>query len=421
GRKTSAVAKPRRKAEAPEGAGKASGRTRKYLERQTAIVRAATHILNRKGLRGMTLAEVADRFGLVPTGVAYYFRSKEALAAACFHKSIDGHRRLITAASERPTFEERLAALVRGHFDHLRRVALGDGEELALFEDIRSLGDPTVEAAYVEMFRDVRRLFGPELRLRLGRAALNTRTHLLIQQLVWAKYWLENYEPDDYSRAAERVLDILLNGMATEPPAWPPASLSLHTPARSSEETATEMFLRAATQLINEQGYPGASVERITARLDVTKGSFYHHIDAKADLIEICYLRTLEVMHRTQRAASFLPLDARSRLASTLAHLIDRQLDGQAPLLRIVTTSVPEAIQTRIRLDSVRIGVHFGATVSDGVADASLRPIDAHIASQMLTSASIAGAELKNWLPGPPDGQTTEHFIRPLFEGLAAG
>ena len=38
-----------------------------------------------------------------------------------------------------------------------------------------------------------------------------------------------------------------------------------------------EAFLRAATQLINAHGYSGASVERISAELNVTKGAFYHH------------------------------------------------------------------------------------------------------------------------------------------------
>ena len=67
------------------------------------------------------------------------------------------------------------------------------------------------------------------------------------------------------------------------------------TPARKS-------FLVAATQLINEQGYRGASVDKISARLNVTKGSFYHYNETKDDLVVDCFKRSFETMRRVQRA-----------------------------------------------------------------------------------------------------------------------
>ena len=55
----------------------------------TAIVASAVEVLNRKGVRGMTLGEVAASLNLVPTGVIYYFKNKEDLAAACFLKGVE--------------------------------------------------------------------------------------------------------------------------------------------------------------------------------------------------------------------------------------------------------------------------------------------------------------------------------------------
>lgn len=396
-----------------------NARTRKYLDRQASILRAAVGILNQKGLRDMTLGEVAEHFGLVPTGVAYYFRSKEILAAACFHQAIEVHRDLIRQAASGATFTDRLGALVRSYFDLLRRISLGDAPDFALFEDVRSLNDPVLERAYVDMFREARALFDSGMAVTGDRAALNARVHLLIQQLVWSRYWLANYDPQDYARAAERTLDILLNGLGETGAGWSPTPLDMPQGSLSGEDGAREVFLRAATQLINEQGYRGASVDRIAARLDVTKGSFYYHIDAKDDLIEVCYLRTVEVMRRAQYAAGQLPRNGRDRLASTLAHLLDHQIRGDAPLLRFLTASVPEAIKRKLQIGCERVSIHFGSMVSDGIADGSLRAIDAQIAAQMLMAASIAGAELTNWLPGPPDGRTIESFVRPLFVGLA--
>lgn len=396
-----------------------NARTRKYLDRQASILRVAVGLLNQKGLKDATLGEVADHFGLVPTGVAYYFRSKEALAAACFHQAIDVHRDLIRQAAAGATFQDRLEALVRGYFDLLRRINLGEAPDFALFEDVRSLGDAALEAAYVEMFREARALFDDGMAVTRDRAALNARVHLLIQQLVWSRYWLTKYDPQDYARAAERTLDILLSGLGAPGAAWSPTPLEMPQGSLSGEDGAREVFLRAATQLINEQGYRGASVDRISARLDLTKGSFYYHIDAKDDLIEVCYLRTVEVMRRAQHAAEQLPRNGRDRLASTLAHLLDHQIQGDAPLLRFLTASVPEAIKRKLQIGCERVSTHFGSMVSDGVADGSLRPVDAQIAAQMLMAASIAGAELTNWLPGPADTRTTGNFVQPLFAGLA--
>jgi AcrR family transcriptional regulator len=241
-------------------------RTRKYLDRQEAILGVAVQMLNRSGLKSMTLAEVAEHFGLVATGVAYYFRTKESLAAACFLRSIEAHERVIAEASSGATVEDRLHRLVGGYFDLLARIALGEADDVALFEDIRSLNDAGLEQAYVEMFRRLRTLVEGASG---DRAAANARTHYLLQQLVWARYWLARYDPEDYPRAAERMADILLNGLDAGAQAWSPPPLPL-AEREAGETDAREVFLRAATQLINEQGYRGASVVRIAARLDVT-------------------------------------------------------------------------------------------------------------------------------------------------------
>jgi AcrR family transcriptional regulator len=406
-----------RKTGVAQGAGP---RTSKYLTRQEAILRAAVGVLNKKGLMGTTLGEVADHFDMVPTGVAYYFRSKEALAKACFQRTIETHTQLIVAAGAELTFEGRLTSLVHGYFDLLRRVALGEADDVALFEDIRALEDEDLEAAYVELFRQVRRLFYVGAVHTLDRVGLNARAHFLLQQLIWSRYWLRRYEPEAYARAADRLLDILLNGLGSKARSWSPAPLIVIGARATPEDDARETFLRAATQLITERGYRGASVERIAARLEVTKGSFYYYIDAKDDLIEICYRRTIEVMRRTQQAADRLDADNRQRLTSTLTYLIDHQLQGDAPLLRFATVSLPETIRTRIQADQERNNVHFGSMVSDGIADGSIRPVDVYIAGQMLTATAIAGSELVNWLPGPADDATTESFVSPLFDGLAA-
>lgn len=73
----------------PRPRGRQRGPSKSYELRRSAILNAAVDVLNRRGVRGMTLGDVTAQLDLVPTGVAYYFKTKEDLAAAVFLKAIE--------------------------------------------------------------------------------------------------------------------------------------------------------------------------------------------------------------------------------------------------------------------------------------------------------------------------------------------
>jgi AcrR family transcriptional regulator len=415
-------------ARAKKGEGKATAkpaaaapvRTGKYRLRQEAIVRSAVDVLNQKGVKGMTLADVAAKLNLVPTGIIYYFANKEDLAAACFLKAIEAYGRLIDEAAKGATAKERLAIFVRCYFAFRRDVATGAADPIAFFNDVRALGDLAVNEAYTDMFRRARAVLEPDAAAEIDRPVLNARTHHVLSQLFWAVAWLPQYDPDDYERAGDRVLDILENGVGAAGQAWAPAPLVVPA-AEATDEISRETFLRAATELINEQGYLGASVERISARLNVTKGSFYHHNEAKDDLVVACFERTVDIMRSAQRAADQLAASGWDRLCSTSAALVEFQVSGNAPLLRTsALTSVPEAIRKQLIMKFDRVSGYFAAMISDGIADGSIRPIDANICAQMITGMLNAAAELGFWAPGMAPRQASGVFLQPLFEGMRA-
>ncbi len=366
----------------------------------------------------MTLTDVGDHFGMVASGVAYYFPSKEELSAACFLRSVEAHKGVIADAARETCVEDRLCRLFESYFTMRKRIAKGDSPVLAQFDDVRALGDKHVTDAYVQMFRDMRQLLAPLLADGQKRSALNARTHLLLNQFMWVEAWLPLYDPDDYDRVADRVADIALHGFGTSDPVWSPRRLEPSRPALVGEDDAHETFLRAATQLINEIGYLGASVERIAAKLDVTKGAFYHHIDAKDDLVAICFARTTEAVRRAQKLSDQIPISAYSRLSSILTSLVQHSLEGDTPLLRGATVSLPEAIRSEVMAQYEHNAVRFGSIVSDGIVDGSIRPLDAQIGSHMLNACANAIGELIFFLPTPIDPNAAEDFVRPMFEGL---
>jgi AcrR family transcriptional regulator len=397
----------------------AAGRapTKRYEARRNAIIASAVEVVNRRGVRGMTLGDVTASLDLVPTGVIYYFKNKEELAAAAFLRALERYEALIGEAMAHPE-PARVPAGVRAYFAFRRRVAEGQEEEIALFNDVRALGCAGVNDAYVAMFRHARLLL-PGC-ARLARDHRNTRAHLLLAQLSWATGWLDQWEPRDYPRVAERMESVLLDGLAAGGRPLPAARpIALVEPDRPAQRSSPELFLRAATQLINDEGYHGASVERISAKLNVSKGAFYHHNETKDELVEACFQRTFDIMWRAIREAEAAGGSGLQVLV-TLAHaLVAHQLVGDAPLLRTsALTTVPEAIRIRVMEQIHRISLRFSSIVSDGIADGSIRPVDTAIAAQMVTGAVNAMAELHFWAPGVTADTVGEHVIQPLFAGL---
>jgi AcrR family transcriptional regulator len=178
--------------------------------------------------------------------------------------------------------------------------------------------------------------------------------------------------------------------------------------------------LRAATELVNEQGYPGASVDRISARLNVTKGSFYHHNETKLDLITACFERSFAVQRHTLRAAQQADGPAWLRCCAAAAALVQFQLSPSGPLLRSTATSAlpDQAHRTQVRRTLAGLSERIAAVLVDGLVDGSVRPLDTAIAAQGLAAALNAAAELQRWVPGAATDNVTRLYTRPALLGL---
>lgn len=395
--------------------------TKRYEQKRQAILDAAVRLFNQKGLKGTTLADVAQSVGLITNSVTYYYRKKEELATACLLRSIEVLEELIATALREKTPEERLRAILRLYCERLAQSASGDQPPLMSFSDMRSLTSPHMElvfSTYNQMFRHLRGLFDGGDELALSRAQRNARTHLLISAMHGVRHWIDHYEPEDYRRVAERIGDILVNGLAAPQSVWRPTVLpQLVWP--SAEEVSPEAFLRSATMLINEQGYRGASVEKISARLNVTKGSFYHHNDNKDDLVAACFERTFAVVRQVQRAAEANGTTGWDHLCAATSELIRYQLSDQGPLLRISAFSaLPEGLRGETKRTMDRLAQRFASFVVDGMIDGSIRPLDPFVAAHVVDSAINAAAELERWISGVTRETAADVYARPLFIGV---
>ena len=399
--------------------------TDRFQKKREAILDTSTILLNEHGVKGLTLAVAASAVGLSTTSVTYYFKRKDDLAAACIMRGLDWLLAAVEASLTESTPQARLHKLLELYLERLRLTAVGEAPPLPALSDIRALNNPQrteVFEAFMRLFRKVRGLFEAPDFAWLGRGRRTARTHMLLEQLFWAAVWLKKYDPEDYGRIRERMYDILVGGLAVDGGAWEPTPIPLaDLAAREGPEMSRETFLLAATRLINSRGYRGASVDKISAELNVTKGSFYHHNDAKDDLVVACFDRTFDVMRRVQRLAMGIDGDQWARISSAAAALAEYQLSEYGPLLR---TSALSALPSEIREEQVahsnRVSDRFASMISDGIAEGSIRPVDPFIAAQMLNATLNAGAELGFWVNGVTQKAAPAVFAHPALMGIFA-
>lgn len=424
------AARPRaRAADAAAPAG-----TRRFAERREAILDAAARRFNAQGLKGATLAGIAADVGLVTTSITYYYRRKEDLAAACYTRAIALHRGLAeAAAAQGPDAAARIRAFVMAEAALPAAQALGHAPPQVEFNDIRALPErqaAEVFEAYNGLFRAVRGLLAALP--GLGRDDLNARAHLLLSAVHWLRNWLSRYEPDDHPRVAGRAVQLLLEGLGGAGSTWPGNAApglvprpALHPGPGSAGAEAPdtgEAFLRAATELVNEQGYRGASVDRIAARLQLTKGAFYHHNDTKLDLISACFDRSHALIRHTLRAAEAAHGAGWQRACAATAALVQCQLGPQGPLLRASAISaLPDTeARERVRQQAQRVNERLVGVLVDGMQDGSVRPHDPAIGAQLLACAMNAAAELRRWVPGIGPDDVVARYVRPALAGLLA-
>jgi AcrR family transcriptional regulator len=402
--------------------------TTRFDDKREAILDGAARLFNEHGLRGGMLSDVARSVGLATNSLTYYYRKKEDLVVACLQRAFEAMTSVADAAAQAPTLEARVRGYFGGYLGLLAAIAEGRHPHLIVFSDLLTLAPPHAEAmhaAYGQMYRRVRRLLDAPDAPALGPAARNARAHLLMSAASWARAWIARVEPADYGRVAGRMSDILVRGLAApgRTPAALAASLDAAENATSDGSATRAAFLRAATRLVNEHGYHGASVDRIAAELQLTKGSFYHHHETKEELLAACFERTFDVVRAAQQAALDAPDSGLDRLALACRSLLAFQMSSHGPLLRVTAwNGLPEAIRRDKQRTMGRLGERFATLVIDGMADGSMRVVDPSVAAQMVNGTINAAAEIERWVRGGAvdAGNVFELFALPLFAGLYA-
>jgi AcrR family transcriptional regulator len=392
--------------------------TRRFRAKRDAILAAAADAINEQSAKGMTFADVARRVGLNTTSVTYYFKRKEDLAAAAFENTLDRLMEMLETALAEASPRDRVARYLRLNIDRLERIERGEETAFAVLSDLRATEDPIrtrLMAGWQRVFRTTRLLWG-EATTRPLKDLHSARAHVLLENTFWLPIWIRRYDFDQYGRIEQRLMDVFDHGIAQPDARWAPTMLDL---SHDEPEPGRAAFLLAATRLINQLGYRGASVQRIASELNVTKGSFYHHLDAKDELVTACYRRSFDTIAEAQGLADASGASHWQRLASTVATLLDVQFAETAPLLRTTALSgLPMGARDAMVDRSNRIARRYAGTIMDGVAEGSCRPVDALVAAQALMALQNAAFDMRKWAATMPRERAVAMYSSTLLYGL---
>lgn len=396
--------------------------TARHLEKRELLLDAAARCFNERGIRGAGLADIGATVGLGTTSVTYYFRRKEDLSAACILRAIEVFSRLAEQATEVSGVVARVEHFARGFGRLLVDIESGTHPQLISFNEVRALTGPaadTVFAAYTQMFRRLRELLRGESTAGLSSVEINARTHLTLSAFTAFRSWSRRYEPEDYLSRVDHLVDVLLHGIGIGTGSDRTPDLDIRLPAQRSGDTPSD-FLRVAAHLTNEQGFRGVSIERIAARLNLTKGSFYHHLDTKHDLIVACFEHSFDVLREALRQASAAQGSGAARLQAMASALMRYQMSEAGPLLR---WSAVSAVADPVQRDGVarairRLQERMGGLLIEGMQDRSIRPLDQSVTAQFLLQAINSAVELPRWVRTADMTTVDKLYLQPVLHGL---
>ncbi|WP_460517224.1 TetR/AcrR family transcriptional regulator [Humibacter antri] len=158
-----------------------------------------------------------------------------------------------------------------------------------------------------------------------------------------------------------------------------------------------DQWVAEGVHVLSEEGLSGIRIDRLAARLGVTKGSFFHHFRGIDD-----YRNALldEWEHRSMQVAADIPPETLlSDLAGRIGRLVDVRVEAA---VRAWAFQSPEAAAAQARVDSARLAA------LEGIWSRSLHdPGRAHIAA-LVPHLLLIGATMS--LPPLPDGQLDAVF-----------
>jgi AcrR family transcriptional regulator len=402
-----------------------------HQQKRAAILSEAARLFNIHGARATRLGDVAQRLDLNKTSLYYYVKSKDDLVCQVYLASCDAIEAMLEqAGTGGNSGAEKLAVFIRAYFQAWQAIVRGERPHIAILTEIRALKPAQrqqVARRYTALFDRVQAL------LRVGAAdgslydcdPLGTALALfgLVQLTI---LWLPDFDAEQFGLAADDFIDILFAGIAA-PGRRARLAIDAGAPDRRQgtgqgrgPAGKQEAFCKVGSAWFNRKGFKGASLDEIADEVGVSKGSFYHHVRDKDDLLHQCFLRSLAIIADTQACAEDGSGKGLDKVIFCVVRLFRLQNSDAGPLIRFnLIPSLSRSYREQVLAGIAQVSDRFGRMIEQGVADGSIRPVNAYIAQQMLLSAIDLSAELRWMRPMTDIDSACEDYFAFYFCGIA--
>ncbi|MDN5917296.1 MAG: TetR family transcriptional regulator [Pseudonocardia sp.] len=336
-------------------------------ERRAEIVRVAAAVFAQHGYGAATLQEIADRLAVTKTSLYRHVQGKEELLGAIVGEALGDGRAILERyrQAEGPVLE-RLRGVVADHVRHFVRNL--DVTTVYLHEMHRL--PTTLRERFDHDGMDYQRSMRDLV--QEGRSAGVVRSELdpglvalqILGSITWMYRWYRPGGRLDPDAIADQLAEVMVNGLAvpqggTSLGRRPRKRVSGRPPAGAldSAEGAGGARLRrsevveVAASVFAARGYGGASLQEIADRLGILKGSLYHYIDAKDDLLLEVVQRTYDGGYSRLRQHVEMPGDVPDRLRNLITDQVMFFVNNVTPTSVYLHEShrLPDAVGTRLR------------------------------------------------------------------------
>jgi AcrR family transcriptional regulator len=176
---------------------------------------------------------------------------------------------------------------------------------------------------------------------------------------------------------------------------------------------------RVATELFRERGFHATSMQDLAEALGLNRGSIYHYIAAKDDLLWTIVSDALDRLVACVRPELDGEGSGEARVRRAIAAHLRFAANNlnELSLLQIELRSLPPARRQALvgRRDAYE--AHWRRAIAEGIVDGSFRPLDVRLAGFILLSTC-------NWFTQwyRPDGPlAVEELARTLADLLVGG
>ncbi|MAK62756.1 MAG: hypothetical protein CMK09_17440 [Ponticaulis sp.] len=389
----------------------------RFEERQKAIIETASVFLNQHGAQGFRREDVARELKLDTSTIAYYFKKRDDLLAACLSRTITWVSDQADLAGAEPDQRARTDHYLAANLDLLASQRRGDSVPLPVLSDLATLPDPLRLPLQTQLSDAFARIidFHPSTDHPPDRVWRLLGGNMLLNIAFWIPAWDDKFRLEDFPRI-HRILSHFLSGGLLHSSETEQTDMVDLEPA--AEDGAKTEFLKAATRLINRYGYKGAKVDRIAAELGLSTGSFYHHLKTKDELVVACFERTFAIIESAFKIADTEP-DAGAKLARISGLIAHHQFTAETPLLRFASyQALPEDLRNETFAHTDQLAHHLAGLIADGMGDGSVRPTDPVIAANSLLAVLHGFSGVSRWIREDYPLLARDHFMTMLTSGI---